>query len=154
MRCHQECHPTIIYHRERLHSAHATIRSYCTEYEVSSGVSSKRLSSRAGNSLIGFLSESPIFCEKMSEWAFCSEKTSYWLIRSFLVSNLSDSLMVPHFWWATWPKRSFLVTNMSYLLTSLIFGEPWAICSHCSFLVSPELTSVTKNEGMSESLIF
>ena len=54
--------------------------------------------------------------------------------RSFLVSNLSESLMVAHFWWAT-----------------------WAIRSHRSFLVSDlsdSLTWLTKKEGMSESLIF
>ena len=53
---------------------------------------------------------------------------------SFLVSELSESLMVAHFWWAT-----------------------WAIRSHCSFLVSnlsDFLTLLTKKEGMSESLIF
>ena len=53
---------------------------------------------------------------------------------SFLVSNLSKSLMVAHFWWATCVIRS-----------------------HHSFLVSiliNSLTSLTKNEGMSESLIF
>ena len=59
---------------------------------------------RAGNSLIGFLSKSLVFCEKMGEWAIHSKKTSHSLIcgewperfahgRSFLVSNLlSDSL--------------------------------------------------------------
>ena len=53
---------------------------------------------------------------------------------SFFVSDLSESLMVAHFWRAT-----------------------LAICSHRSFLVSDLsdlLTSLTKNEGMSESLIF
>ena len=94
--------------------------------------------SRAGNSLIDFLSESLEL-----------KKTSDSLIRSFLVSDLSDcsrlqysfplsnlskSLMVTHFWWAT-----------------------WVICSHCSFLVSDlsdSLTLLTKKEGMIESLIF
>ena len=45
---------------------------------------------RAGNSLIGFLSESLVFCEK-------KKQMSDSLIRSFLVSNLSDLLMVAHF---------------------------------------------------------
>ena len=42
---------------------------------------------RAGNSLIGFLSESLVLCPNM-----CDS-----LIRSFLVSNLSDSLTIAHF---------------------------------------------------------
>ena len=53
---------------------------------------------------------------------------------SFPLSNLSELLMVAHFWWAT-----------------------WAIRSHYSFLVSDlshSLTSLTKKEGMSNSLIF
>ena len=52
---------------------------------------------------------------------------------SFPLSDLSESLMVAHFWWAT-----------------------WAIRSHCSFLVSDlsdSLTSLTKKEEMSDSLI-
>ena len=74
------------------------------------------------NSLIGFLSELLIFCEKMSEWAICSKKRA---ICSFTP-----------FWWATWAIHSW----------SLIFGEQpdrfaqiahfwwakWAICSHGS----------------------
>ena len=89
---------------------------------------------RARNSLIGFLSESLVFCDKMSEWAIQLKKTRDSLIHSFLVSDLSDLLMVAHFWWAT-----------------------WAICSHCSILVSDLsdlLTSFIKKEGMSESLIY
>ena len=39
-----------------------------------------------------FLSESLVFCKKMSEWAIRSKKRS---IRSFA-----------HFWWATWANRS------------------------------------------------
>ena len=67
--------------------------------------------------------------------------------------------------------RSFLVSDLSGLLTSLIFGEwpewftqiahfwwaTWAMRSHCSFLVrdlSDSLTSLIKKEGMSKSLIF
>ena len=56
------------------------------------------------------------------------------LICSFLVSDLSESLLVAHFWWAT-----------------------WAICSHCSFLVSDlsnSLTSLLKKEVMCKSLVF
>ena len=53
---------------------------------------------------------------------------------SFPLSELSESLMVAHFCWAT-----------------------WAICSHRSFLLSnlsDSLTLLTKKEGMSDSLIF
>ena len=67
---------------------------------------------RVGNSLIGFLSESLVLSNK----------------------KMSDSLMVALFWWAT-----------------------WAICSHRSFLVSDlseSLTSLIKKEGMSELLVF
>ena len=61
------------------------------------------------------------------------KKTSDLLVRSFLVNDLSDLLMVAHFWWAT-----------------------WAICSHHSFLVSHPivlLTYLIKKEGMSKSLV-
>ena len=53
----------------------------------------------ARNLLIGFLSESVVFCEKLSDLSDSLKKTSDSLIRSFLVSDLGD------------------------LLTSLIFGE-------------------------------
>ena len=69
---------------------------------------------RAGNSLVGFLSESLIFCEKMSEWAICTKNERFahslifdewpeWFAHgcSFLVSALSELLMVAYFWWAT-----------------------------------------------------
>ena len=103
--------------------------------------------SRAGNSLIGFPSESLVFYPKKIEWAIRSknERFTHSLIfgerperfthdRSFHLSNLSELLMVAHFCWAT-----------------------WAICSHCSILVSDlsdSLTSLIKKEGMSDSLIF
>ena len=81
---------------------------------------------RAGNSLIGFPSESLFFCPKMSEWAICWKK---WVIHSFA-----------HFWWVTWAIHSwslisserteqithgcsFLVSNLSDTLTSLIWFE-------------------------------
>ena len=54
--------------------------------------------------------------------------------RSLLVSVLSQSLMVAHFWWATWVirwHRSFLVSNLR-----------------------DSLTSLNKKEGMSKSFIF
>ena len=82
---------------------------------------------RAGNSLIGFLSESLVFCPKMIEWAIRSKKNERFTHSLIFVeqperfahncsiplSNLSESLMVAHFCWVT-----------------------WAICSHRSFLVS------------------
>ena len=63
-------------------------------------------SSRAGNSLIWFSSKSLVFCPKMSEWALRSKKLA---IRS---KKMSDSLI-----------RSFLVSDLSDSLTSLIWFE-------------------------------
>ena len=48
---------------------------------------------RVGNSLIGFLSELLVFCENKLAMSDLLKKTSDLLIRSFLVSNLSDSLI-------------------------------------------------------------
>ena len=56
---------------------------------------------RAGNSLVGFLSESLVFVKKWANEQF-AQKMSDLLIHSFLMSDLSDSLMVAHFWWAPW----------------------------------------------------
>ena len=81
---------------------------------------------RAGTSLIGFSSESLVFCQKLSEWAIGSKK---WANHSFAP-----------FWWATSAIRSqslifserpewiahgpsFLVSNLSDSLTSLIWFE-------------------------------
>ena len=61
---------------------------------------------RAGNLLMGFLSETLVFYKKMSEWAIRSKK---WSIRT---KKMSDSLIC-----------SFLVSDLSDSLTSLIFGE-------------------------------
>ena len=79
------------------------------------------LYSRTGNSLISFLCESLVFCEKISIWANRSKKLA---IRSFLVSNLSDSptllifgeqpkqfAHITHFWWATWAILVFLAKH-------------------------------------------
>ena len=69
-------------------------------------------------------SKSPVFCPKMSEWAIRSKT---WAIHSFLVSDLSDSLTISHFLWAMWATwaigPSFLVRDLSNLLTLIIFGE-------------------------------
>ena len=88
---------------------------------------------RVGNPLIRFLSESLIFCEKMSKWAIHSKKRvirsfahfwwATWAINSFLMSDLSKLLMVAHFWWATWvihSHPSFLVCDLRDSLTLLI----------------------------------
>ena len=75
---------------------------------------------RAGNSLIWFLSESLVFCQKMSQWAIHSKK---WAIHSFA-----------HFRWAKWAIRS----------QSLISSErPEQIAHVCSFLVSEMSNSLT-----------
>ena len=106
---------------------------------------------RAGNSLIGFLSESLVFCPKMSEWAIRSKK---WAIHSFA-----------HFWWATWVIRSRLLILSHFLWAtwanrswSLNFWwATWAIRSNRSFLVSDlstSLTSLTKKKEMIDSLMF
>ena len=103
---------------------------------------------RAGNSLNLFLSKSLVFLRKNERIRDLLKKNEpffhslifgerpEWFAHgcSFLGSNLNESLMVAHFWWAT-----------------------WAICSHHSFLVSDlsdSLTLLTKKEGMSDSLIF
>ena len=82
--------------------------------------------------------------EKMSD---SLKKMSDSLIRSFLVSALSDSLTIAHFLWATWANRSW----------SLIFGEwpeRFAHIAHIGSDMSDSLTSLNKKEGMSDSLIF
>ena len=110
------------------------------------------------------------------------KKPSHSLIRSFIMSDLSKSLMVALLSWATWAIRSQLLFDMSHLsdlLTvthlswatwanrsqSLIWSEQmselalsrWANSQPCSFVMSDlsdSLTSLFKREGMSESLIF
>ena len=46
----------------------------------------------------------------MSEWVIRSKKMCDSLIRSFLMSNLSNLLMITHFLWATWANRSWLLS--------------------------------------------
>ena len=68
---------------------------------------------RALNLLISFLSESLVFCPKMSKWAIRSKKQA---IHYFA-----------HFYWVTWAICSW----------SLIFGErPVEIAHGCSFVMS------------------
>ena len=52
---------------------------------------------RVGNSLIGFLSGSLVFAKKRLIRSFAQKKSDL-LIRSFLVSDLRESLTVTHFW--------------------------------------------------------
>ena len=52
-----------------------------------------------------FWANRSFFAQKWANEQF-TKKTSDSLIRSCLVSNLSDSLMVAHFLWATWANRS------------------------------------------------
>ena len=83
----------------------------------------KGLLSRAGNLLIWFPSELLVFCPKMSKWAMRSKK---WAIHSFLVSQMSNSLTSlisserPE---QITQGRSFLVSKMRNLLTSLIWFD-------------------------------
>ena len=54
------------------------------------------------------------------------KKMSDSLIRSFPLSDLSESHMVAHFWWAKWvirSHRSFDLSEMSDSLTSLTKKE-------------------------------
>ena len=74
---------------------------------------------RVRNSLIDFRSKSLVVLQKnerlsdlLKKERFAQKKSDL-LIRSFLVSDLSDSLMVAHFWWAT----------SAYSSQPLIFGE-------------------------------
>ena len=63
-----------------------------------------------------------------NEWF--AQKMSDLLICSFLVSDLTDLLMVAHFWWATWANRSWSLIfdkqcewipyNRSFVLSDLI----------------------------------
>ena len=49
------------------------------------------------------MSKSLIFCEWRSEWAIRSKKRA---IRSFIMSDLSESLTVAHLSWAIWANHS------------------------------------------------
>ena len=62
----------------------------------------KLLLARAGNLLIGFLSKSLVFCEKNERFAhlliFGERPEGFAHNRSFPLSDLSESVMVAHFW--------------------------------------------------------
>ena len=94
-----------------------------------------------------FRANCSFFAQKWANEQF-AQKMSDSLIRSFLLSDLSDLLMITHFLWATMSES---------LMVAHFFCVTWAICSHCSNLVrdlSDSLTSLTKKEEMSNSLIF
>ena len=113
------------------------------------------ITTRAGNLLIGFLSESLVFCEKMNDWAILS-KNERLLIRSFLVSNLSDSLMVAHFLWATWVNRSWLLIFGErpewFAHIALFWWATWEIPSHRSEEMSDSewITQITHQKRVNE----
>ena len=64
---------------------------------------------RVGNLLIGFLSNSFVFCEWKSERAIRLWKRVNRSRRSFVMSDLSKSLMVTLLSWATWANHSQLL---------------------------------------------
>ena len=88
------------------------------EKEVKGGMRDEdnrmRDKSRVENSLINFGTKSLVFCQKSehSKWVICSKSEQFAqkvinsLIRSFMVSDLMDSLTIAHSFWATWAKRS------------------------------------------------
>ena len=88
---------------------------FCIQY-VFSHLWSCSMLFRAGTSLICFLSESLLFCQKVSKWAICSKK---WAIRSFMVSDLSDLLAIANFWLATWNFFFFIQGKERHAKTKL-----------------------------------
>ena len=108
---------------------------------------------RAGSSLIGFLSKSLVFCEKMSKWVIHSQSLIYLErseqithSRSFDISDLSNLLMVALLIWATWaicsqslicPEPSEQITHSrSFDLSDL---SKWANSQPCSGSASATL---------------
>ena len=103
---------------------------------------------RVGNSLIRFQSELSVFSKKWANVRFAQKNTQFAnsLIFveqperfahgcSFLVSNLSESLTVAHFWWATWAVRSNCSLNKREWANRSFFKnlENLAICSQSLF---------------------
>ena len=75
-----------------------------------------------------FLPKNEQMSDLLKKWAICSfahfgeQPERFAHDRSFPLSDLSKSVLVTHFWWATWAipsHRSFLVSNPSDLLTLL-----------------------------------
>ena len=53
-----------------------------------------------------------------------------WANRSFVLSDLGDTLRVAHFFWSTWANRSFVLSDLSDTLTVAHFlWSTWAIRS-------------------------
>ena len=73
------------------------------------------------------------FCKQKSELAICSVKTSNLLIRSFIMSNLTESLF-----WHERPER--LTYNHSFVLSNL---SKWLTVTHL-------IWAIWANERMSE----
>ena len=81
---------------------------------------------------------------------FFIEKMSKWLISSFLVSDVSELLtaQVPQQKWAMWANRSGCSQKMSdHERFTQVAHQKWAT-------MSESLRSLTKNEGISKSLEF
>ena len=98
---------------------------------------------RAGNSLIGFLSKSLVFAKKWANERFAqkNERLAHfwwatWAIRSWLLIFGEQPEQIPH-------GRSFLVNNLSDLLT--VAHLSWAIWANRS----QSLIWFERNEGMS-----
>ena len=79
---------------------------------------------RAGNSLVGFPSKSFIFCPKISKWAIRSKKQA---IHSF-AATCSRSLISSERPERIAHGRSFLVSNLSDSLTLPTKKREWANC--------------------------
>ena len=83
--------------------------------------------------------------ERMSD---SLQKTSDSLIHSFLVSDTQGA----HFWWATWAIRShssFLVSNLSDLLTSLLKKREGA--NRSFFKIKKPIWNILKNKILTKS---
>ena len=76
---------------------------------------------RAGNSLIGFPSESLVFLPKNERMSDLLKKMSDSLIRSFLVRDLNDSLTIAQRKWAIVSKSLRSLTKIERMSESLIF---------------------------------
>ena len=73
-----------------------------------------------------FLSELLIFCNRKRKMSDSLKKTSNSLIRSFVLSDLSQSLTFAHLSWATWAIRSFFLSDLSKWANDWWANEWWA----------------------------
>ena len=111
------------------------VRIYTINGELMAWNVLQGVSSRAGNSLILFRSELLFFCPKMSEWAIRSKKSDL-LIHSFLVSEMSDlltSLISSEQPEQIAHGRSFPLSDMSNSLT--VAHLSWSILANRSQLL-------------------